>query len=337
MSLSFDILGIPGRDNALLVRIDTGQSVERLLFDCGDGCLNSIPFAEILAIDQLFFSHLHMDHVAGFDYFFRAVFSRENKPNRIWGPPDTGKILHHRMQGFLWNLHAGMTGTWKVTDVTPQGTSTTRFELAEAFAVAHDEGREVIREPLVDRPGYVVEAHTMNHRTPSIAYIVREKPRSNFEMSRLAQMGLSPGPWMKHVRDPLDPAEAVVINGTSYAVRSLRESLIVETPGDSIAYLTDFILDEDAIPNMAAVLKGCQTIVCEGQYRHSDLELARKHFHMTTRLSGQLAREADAGQLILFHLSDRYSEREWLDMLEEAREQFPQTSFPAGWKLDVQR
>ena len=63
MAISFEILGTPGRDNALFVRIDSGQSVDRLLFDCGDCCLNSVSYAEIHAIDHLFFSHLHMDHV----------------------------------------------------------------------------------------------------------------------------------------------------------------------------------------------------------------------------------------------------------------------------------
>ncbi len=71
MSMSFQVLGDAGRDNALLVTIDSGQSVARLLFDCGDGCLNQAPFADTLAIDHLFFSHLHMDRVAGFDAFFR--------------------------------------------------------------------------------------------------------------------------------------------------------------------------------------------------------------------------------------------------------------------------
>ena len=80
MSISFEILGSPGSDNALLVRVDSGQSLSRLLFDCGDGCLQSVPYAELLAIDHLFLSHLHMDHIAGFDYLFRALFNRQSKP-----------------------------------------------------------------------------------------------------------------------------------------------------------------------------------------------------------------------------------------------------------------
>jgi ribonuclease Z len=76
MSLDYRVLGAPGRDNALHVRIDSGQRIERLLFDCGEGCLPELAHADVLAMDHLFFSHLHMDHVAGFDHFFRRTFDR---------------------------------------------------------------------------------------------------------------------------------------------------------------------------------------------------------------------------------------------------------------------
>ena len=142
MSTTFQILGAAGRDNALLVQVDSGQAVERLLFDCGEGCLSDTALGDILAIDHLLFSHLHVDHVAGFDSFFRCTFNRDTKPNRIWGPPETARILQHRLQGFLWNLHEEMSATWFVSDVHLDQIRTTRFELREAFAVAHDEGAQ---------------------------------------------------------------------------------------------------------------------------------------------------------------------------------------------------
>jgi ribonuclease Z len=53
-------------------------------------------------------------------------------------------------------------------------------------------------------------------------------------------------------------------------------------------------------------LHGWWTLICEGQYRHSDLERARKNLHMTTVQSATLARRAQAGELVLFHSPDRY-------------------------------
>ena len=42
MAIDWKILGAPGADNALLVTVDSGQSYDRLLFDCGEGCLSSL-------------------------------------------------------------------------------------------------------------------------------------------------------------------------------------------------------------------------------------------------------------------------------------------------------
>ncbi|MBM4075064.1 MAG: ribonuclease Z [Planctomycetes bacterium] len=333
MGIAFEILGEPGRDNALFLRIDSGQSVDRLLFDCGDGCLGGLSFSEIQSIDHLFFSHLHMDHIGGFDQFFRSLFDRTSKPNRIWGPANTSAILQHRFQGFLWNLHSEMNGSWTVTDVTESDSISKRFELAEAFAVVHDVARQTRPKFVVETMVYTVEAHIMDHRTPTLAYAVREKPRSNIDQKRVSEMGLKPGAWMKRLKDPSDPSEAVIIDDRTFSIAELRSRLVVETPGDSIAYLTDFLLDDDTITRLGNLLEGCGTIVCEGQYRHSDLELAQKNFHMTTMLSARLALQSKAKKLVLFHLSDRYNAQEWLEMLAEAKQIFPAASFPSHWQL----
>jgi ribonuclease Z len=335
MSITFQVLGTAGRDNALLVQIDSGQAVERLLFDCGDGCLTELSFAEAQSIDHLFFSHLHMDHVAGFDTFFRCNFSRDTKPNRIWGPPETARIVQHRFQGFLWNLHEEMSAAWLVSDIHPTQIRTSRFELREAFAVAHEGETQPYERVALEGAGFTVEAITMDHRTPTMAYIVREKARRNIDTSRLASLGLRPGPWLKQLKESTGGSASLVIDGVAHNADDLREKLLVETPGDSIAYLTDFLLDEAAIERLAEALQGCRTMVCEGQYRHADIDLARKNFHMTTVLSATLAQRANVAELVLFHLSDRYQPAEWLEMLEEARQIFPKAHYPAQWKLEL--
>lgn len=335
MSISFRILGTAGGDNALQVQIDSGQTVERLLFDCGEGCLTDLSFAEIQAIDHLFFSHLHMDHISGFDSFFRCTFNRETKPNRIWGPPETARILQHRFQGFLWNLHGEMSASWLVSDVHPREICTSRFEVREAFAISHDEGTQPYDRTLCEGAGFIVEALTMEHRTPTLAYIVREKPRRNIDTSRLASLGLRPGPWLKELKESPDSSDTVVIDGITRLKDDLRKELLVETPGDSIAYLTDFLLDEPAMERLTHALRGCRVLVCEGQYRQSDLDLARKHFHSTTVLSATLAKQAQVEELILFHLSSRYDSAEWLEMLGEASRIFPRVHYPHQWSLEL--
>jgi ribonuclease Z len=334
MSISYQALGAPGRDNAAFVRIDTGQTIHRLLFDCGDGCLADLPLAEVQAIDDLLFSHLHMDHVGGFDALFRATYNRASKPIEVWGPPETGRILHHRFRGFLWNLYQGQPGTWYVHDISSDRRDCARFEAGEAFVTAHPCPSQVPRGPLIDAPAFSVEALEMDHGTPSLAYIVREKPRLNVDTARLAALGLPPGPWLQRVKEPRPGEEPTIeIGGVRHDLARLREALLIATPGDSLAYLTDFRLDDAARERLTQALQGCATMICESQYRDADAALATRNYHMTAAQAADLARRAGVGRLILFHLSDRYRANEWQELLGEARAIFPNTHFPAHWQI----
>jgi ribonuclease Z len=334
MAIAWRVLGAPGRDNALWVTVNTGQAQSRLLFDCGDGCPAELPFGEVQLADHLCFSHLHMDHVGGFDSFFRCTFNRPGRPNTVWGPPGTAAVLHHRFRGFLWNLIDGQSATWQVHDVFADRVEARRFELAEVFATAHDDGARPRGPGLFAGPGFTVEALLMDHGTPSVAYVVRETPRVNVDPAKLAALGLKPGPWLKPLRDGADGSERVEVGGRSVALAELRGELLVTTPGESVAYLTDFRLDGPAADRLAEALRGCTTVVCECQYRDADRELARRNYHMTTVQVATLAGRAGVGRLVLFHLSDRYRRDEWPDLLAEARAIFPATQFPPQWALD---
>lgn len=335
MSVSFRVLGDAGRDNALLITVDTGQTISRLLFDCGEGCVAELPFADVSAIDHLFFSHLHMDHVGGFDSFFRCVYNRDTKPNHIWGPPQTAAIIQHRFQGYLWNLVAGARVAWHVHDIAESTVTSRRFELAEAFAHAHDAGRRPHDGVILTDPAFRVEAMTMNHGTPSIAYIVREEDRLNVNTARLAELGLRPGPWLQQVKDPsADIAAKVRIDDREWSVGDLQQRLLTRTPGDSVAYLTDFLLDDLTVTRLGNALQGVGTVICECQYADADSALAIRNYHMTTTQVATLAKRAGIGRLVLFHMSDRYRPDQWQAMLGEARAIFAGTGFPEHWRFD---
>ena len=167
------------------------------------------------------------------------------------------------------------------------------------------------------------------------SYVVREKPKRNIDTSRLASLGLRTGVWLKELKDSANSSDSVVVDGVARSKEELRKELLVETPGDSIAYLTDFVLDEPAIERLTDALRGCRVMVCEGQYRHSDLDLARKHFHMTTVLSATVAKRARVEELILFHVSCRYESSEWVEMLREASQVFPNVHYPPEWNLKL--
>ena len=137
MAIEYQILGEPGRDNALLVTVDSGQSLHRLLFDCGEGCLTQIPVAHIQDIEAVFFSHFHVNHIAGFDTFLRMNWCRPERLVRIFGPPAAIEVLHHRLLGYTWNLVDGVPGEWLVTELDNGADKAARFVASEGFATPH--------------------------------------------------------------------------------------------------------------------------------------------------------------------------------------------------------
>ncbi|MEN9936678.1 MAG: hypothetical protein RLZZ387_3257 [Chloroflexota bacterium] len=328
MTIAFQMLGAPGHDNALLVRVQTGQTIHRLLLDCGAGCLDAVPVAELQAVDHLLFSHLHMDHVAGFDDFFRHTFNRLDRPNTVWGPPHTARIVHHRFQGYMWNLAAHLEATWYLHDIGAERVGRWRAEAAEAFATLHEEP-PLPRQPVIAHHDYSVHAIPLEHGTPSLGYLLRESPRVNVAPARLAALGMRPGPWLQQVKHPRPgDSPSVEVDGEHYDVGRLRDILLSETQGDTLAYLTDFALSEGDMEQVVEALRGCATLVCESQYCAADEELARRNHHMTAARAAELAARAGVGRLVLFHLSRRYTREEWSLMLEEARALFPRTELP---------
>jgi ribonuclease Z len=334
MAIQHQVLGAAGRDNALFLRLDTGDAIYRLLFDCGEGCLATLPVSEVQAIDVLFFSHLHFDHVAGFDSFLRLNFARPDRPVLIYGPAGTTRALHHRLRGVTWNLVAGQPGEFRITDVEPERLVTTRLLTTEAFESAHPAGEAPFGGVVHTAEVFRVDARIMDHGIPCLAYTVREEPRRNIDLKAVAAMGLAPGRWLQPLKDRArSDDESIEIQQVAYRLGDLRSRLLVSTPGASIAYLTDFRLDETTERELELMLQDCDLIVGETNYRDGDVELARRYHHMTASEMGRLAVRAGARKLVLFHLSDRYTEEQWRELLDEVRQVFPGALFPGHWGI----
>ena len=336
MSISYQILGQPGRDNALFVEINSGQSIHRLQFDCGEACLRDLPVSQIQTIDGLLFSHFHIDHVAGFDSFLRSNYDRGDRPVCVWGPAGATEIIHHRLQGVTWNLVEGEPGEFVVTDIHADRLVSSGFLACERFATAHARGEKPFSGVVLDHAEFSVTACLMDHGTPSAAYCVREKPRSNIDTTMLTGLGLAPGAWVKRVKDPAaDPQEQLQIGGKPFRIGELREQLLVTTPGESIAYLTDFRLDALSEERLVAMLAGCTTIVCENNFRNAERESAERTWHIVSADVARLAARVKPQKLILFHLSDRYTLAEWQEQLEDVRAVFAETYFPETWNIGL--
>jgi len=334
MCIEYKIMGKPGRDNALLATVDTGQSLHRLLFDCGEGCLDGIPVAHRQDIEAVFFSHFHIDHIAGFDSLLRFNWCRPESPLRVFGPEGTIELIYHRLQGFTWDLVEELPGEWHVSEIMDGELRTSRFFTREGFANEHPLDRASHDGIIYQTNSFKVSTKALSHSTTSLAYVVREHDRTNVDMAVVAELGLQPGPWLRMIKDStVDQDSTVQIDGTDHRAGDLRDRLLTSSPGESVAYLTDFYLDGgDAEDELAEFLRGCQTLICENNYADGDLELARKNYHMTSSDVARLAHRVQPARLVLFHLSDRYTMPQWQEQLGQARQHFAKTYWPTEWE-----
>lgn len=328
--LRTQVLGRPGKDNALLVTADNGQGQTRLLLDCGGHTLDTVPPGEIMGIDHLLFSHLHMDHVAGFDDFFRVNFERSGRENHIWGPPGTARIVGHRFRGYWWNHAPGMTGSWLVHEVSADRVRSWRFEAHEAFEVAWPAGDRSHDGTLLTTPQVSVEVIPLQHQGVSLGYVMREPDRVTTDAAALSALGLRGGPWLGQLK--AGATGTLDVNGAPHDAAELRARLLRTEAGQSAAYLTDFLLDEVEHARLAARLAGVETLYVEAQYAPADAPLAARTHHTTSEQGARLALAAGVRELVLLHVSRRYRPAEWAGMLEAAQAIFPAARFAPGWE-----
>ncbi len=328
--LHAQVLGQPAHDNALLITATSGQSHTKLLLDCGENVLAGLPLSEIADIDHLLFSHFHMDHVSGFDAFFRINFERTNRENHLWGPPGSIAVLGHRLQGYWWNLTADLSAVWHVHEIDGDTVSSARFEAQGGFAVAHDAGtRRLDGGPLIGTPEVQVQALALSHHGVSLGYVLREPRRWAVDKAALHRLVLNAGPWLAQLKN--GASGRLDVNGTLLDADTLRADLLRSVPGESLAYLSDFLLDESELARLSALLAGVGTLYTEAQYAPGDVDRASRNHHTTVLQVAQLARLSGAERLRLLHLSRRYTAQDWAEWLEAARAVFPATGYPAHW------
>ncbi len=329
--LDVKILGAPPNDNALWVTVHTGKKTARLLFDCGADTLKTLSLGDIQAIDHLFLTHLHMDHISGFDTFFRINFNRRNRKNVIWGPPGTAAILHHRFQGFWWSHAQELDATWYVQDISTDHIHCYRFEASEAFAIMHDEGSRTYKATIFEGSEFEVVAIALKHHGLCLGFVVREAMRENVDQAALNRLGLAPGAWLSQIKNGV--TDEIDIDGTKYDPAKLRDEIITIQPGDCIAYMTDFMASDEERVRIAPHLNGVKTLYAEAQYAPRDLALAQKYHHSTVEQIAELAKLAKVDHYTLLHLSRRYTKQDWVEMLLAAKAIFPASGYVAEWNI----
>jgi len=322
---------VNGRFGDPAVFIETLFERRAVLFDLGD--LAALPARRILRIDQVFVSHTHLDHFFGFDRLLRVLVGRQ-KTVALHGPAGFLDQVHHKLQGYQWNLVDRYADDLVFTAAELDSTGLVRrarFRLKTAFARDDLGETRMNADVLHEEPRFRVRTAILEHRGPCLAFALEETAHVNVWKTRLDELGLPVGPWLRDLK------QAVVENRPDETPIPIRErpgdpaaktlplgdlrGLVTLTPGQKIGYVTDAA---DTPANRAAIrqlVQGADMLLIEATFAAADAGLAVERAHLTTVAAGRIAREAAARRVEPFHFSPRYAERE-LEMLAEVRAAF---------------
>ena len=302
MSLSLRFLGTSAarptveRNVSSLAIIREGET---LLFDCGEGTQRQMMrYGISFSLDDIFFTHFHGDHVIGAIGLIRTL-ALQGRTNvvRLWGPKAAKKMLNDAVRFG--------------TDRVPFPVEITELEPAQA----------------VKRAGYAIVPFAAEHgAAPSLGYaLVEEARKGEFHPDLAREMNIPEGPlWGK-----LHKGESVTLDDG----RTIPSSALVGPPRPG----RRVVLTGDTRPCDATVeiARGADLLVHEATFGDEEAPRAVETGHATAREAAQVAARAGVRQLVLTHLSARYS-NDAQTLLREAREAFENVMVARdGLEVDV--
>jgi ribonuclease BN (tRNA processing enzyme)/energy-coupling factor transporter ATP-binding protein EcfA2 len=297
-----------------------------LLFDLGEG--HRLPARVLHQVSDLFLSHAHADHIAGFLWLVRSRIG-ELPPMRVFGPPGIAANIQGLLDGFHWDRVETRGPRFEVGEF--DGERLRRVHLQAGAATRELRPATIPDGVLVEDPELRVRSVVLDHGTPVLAFAIETAHTLNVRKERLLEDGLVPGPWLTQlkslvVRDELTAA-VTLPDGRQSTSGELAGRLLLRSPGVKLAYATDLADTAANREALSQLARGAHTLFCEASFRLADATQAARTGHLTTRACGEIAAEAGVARLVPFHFSRRY-EDELAPVYDEIRAVFSRTITP---------
>lgn len=284
-----------------------------LLFDAGELC--GFPPGKLLKVTHVFISHTHMDHFIGLDHLVRLMLGRP-KRLRVYGPAPVLEQVLSRMASYSWNLVDGY-GERLVLEVAQVREGSLERVVLDCGKRFEDPGvREV--QPfggcLCRDPFFVVHAVLLDHKIPCMAFCLEETRHIQILKTRLQELGLRPGPWLKGLRQVIlsggEDERLVEVEPPHKGplpLGWLRERVVQESAGQRIAYVVDAGYTEANRRKIISLARGADIFFIEAAFLQEDEERARAKSHLTAFQAGCLASEAGVRRAVPIHFSPKYA------------------------------
>ena len=259
------------------------------MVDCGEGAQLQLRRSKLkfTRLNHIFISHLHGDHCFGLMGLISTFgLLRRTAALHIYAHEELQKLLAPHLEFFC----KGMTYDVVFHAIDP----------TKATVIYDDRSVSVSTIPL-------------KHRIPTCGFLFQEKKTPNHiirDMVDFYQIPVFELNRIKNGEDYVTP-EGVVVPNSRLTTPS--------APARSYAYCSDTICLRNILPQ----IKGVDLLFHEGTFAQCDAARAKETFHTTAQQAAEIARDAEAKQLVIGHFSARYEDESVL--LKEAQAVFPNT------------
>ena len=312
-------------DPALYVALQ--HKKRALLLDIGDVSALSQP--QLRIISDLFVSHAHLDHFAGFDQLLRSQIDSDRQL-QIFGPAGITAKIAHKLAAYSWNLEVTPEKAFSivVTEIESMSQALqTSFKLRDKFAAAKSEAKPLRNGRLVEDHDIQVDCVLLDHKLPCLGFAIQEQASHHIDEGKLAALNLPHGTWLFRLRQALKqalpPDTKIEIDNDRGAWRlaDLRRAVVKEEAGRRICYVTDCQYNESNAERIVGLARNADVLFIESKFSAADAALAHTRYHLTTDQAGLLAARAGVKTVVPFHFSQRYRDQEH-QMLEEVEHAF---------------
>ena len=269
---------------------------EVMLFDCGEGTQRQLIEAKIspMKITKIFISHFHGDHILGLGGLIQSLGFRGREKDLDIYGPKGLQRIINAISNFGY------------------------FQINYNLNI-----HEIDDGTIIETEEYVVECAKVEHNIPSYAYSIREKKKPLFLRKKAEELGIPPGP----LYGKLHKGEEVEFEGR---IIKPEQVLGEAKKGKKISYSGDTRPCEE----MIRLARDSDILIHESTYEAEDHQRAVDNAHSTSVEAAEIAREANVNELVLTHISTRYTSDE--NIKSEAQKVFKNTKVARDYmKIDL--
>jgi ribonuclease Z len=280
------VSGIPSKDrnHSAIVLEYFGEGKDTILFDCGEGTQRQLMNSGISFMD--------------IDKIFITHWHADHFAGLI-GLMQTMNLEKRRKELKIFGPEAERF----VSNIVDLGYFGLRFPL-EAVNVPF-EGEEI---HLVDETeDFQILSTPVYHTVPTVAFAFREKEKWSIDLKKLKEMGLGKGSWLKELKKK----EKAEYKGKVVKIKdvaTVKSGLKVVYSGDT-----------KPCDNLVKLAHGADLLIHDGTF----LEEEEGKAHADVKQAAKIAKKAKVKELILTHISRRYTETKDLEV--EAKKVFSST------------